>query len=173
MSNFVSAIVINAVLFNVPIYYQAVLLESATSSGLRLLVPTISATTAGISTGFLITWSRRLKWPMVLGGFLVFLGPTLLSTMDRSWPTWISLFFLVPASMGQGFQFPGTFIGILAVGEQAEQAVVTSTLILWRSLGMVLGVSVSSLVFQNSLFGFLQRFVEGAEKEKVCLTALC
>lgn len=168
MSNFVSATVINAVLFNVPIYYQAVLLESATSSGLRLLVPTISATAAGISTGFLVTWSRRLKWPMVLGGFLVFLGPVLLSTMDRSWPTWVSLLFLVPASMGQGFQFPGTFIGILAVGEQAEQAVVTSTLILWRSLGMVLGVSLSSLVFQNSLFGFLQRFVEGAEKEKVC-----
>ena len=75
--------------------------------------------------------------------------------------------FLVPSSMGQGFQFPGTFIGILAVGEQAEQAVVTSTLILWRSLGMVLGVSVSSLVLQNSLFGFLHRFVEGADKEKV------
>lgn len=56
------------------------------------------------------------------------------------------------------------------MGEQAEQAVVTSTLILWRSLGMVLGVSVSSLVLQNSLFGFLQRFVEGADKEKVSLS---
>lgn len=35
---------------------------------------------------------------------------------------------------------------------------------------MVLGVSVSSLVLQNSLFEFLQRFVEGADKEKVEFT---
>lgn len=59
LSNFLSALVINALLFNVPIFFQAVLLESATTSGLRLLVPTLAACVAGVGTGFLITWSRR------------------------------------------------------------------------------------------------------------------
>lgn len=60
-------------------------------------------------------------------------------------------------------------MAVLAVSEQAEQAVVTSTLILWRSLGMVMGVSVSSLVMQNALVVYLNQKVVGPEKEKVCL----
>lgn len=79
--------------------------------------------------------------------------------MQRGWPLAAYLLCLVPHSMGQGFQFPGTFMAVLAASEQAEQAVVTSTLILWRSLGMVLGVAGSSLVVQNSLWGYLGRHV--------------
>jgi len=97
----------------------------------------------------------------------MFFGPSGLAIMTKDMPTWLYLAFLVPASMGQGFQFPGTFMAILAVSEQAEQAVVTSTLILWRSLGMVLGVAASSLVLQNALVGYLDTFVTGPDKEKV------
>ena len=79
--------------------------------------------------------------------------------MQRGWPLIIYLLCLVPHSMGQGFQFPGTFMAILAESEQAEQAVVTSTLILWRSMGMVLGIAGSSLVVQNSLWEYLNLYV--------------
>ncbi len=64
-------------------------------------------------------------------------------------------------------EFPGTFMAILAVAKQEDQAVVTSTLVLWRSLGQVLGVAGSSLVMQNALWYYLGRFVEGDEKEWV------
>ena len=58
-------------------------------------------------------------------------------------------------------------MALLAVADQKKQAVVTSTLILWRSLGMVLGVACSSLVVQNALWYYLQVFVQGEEKESV------
>jgi hypothetical protein len=165
--NFLSAIAVNAIFFNIPLYFQAVLLESATSSGLRLVVPTVSAATAGVSTGFLITRFQRIKWPNVLGVALILLGTVCLSVMWRGMPNWVYLLFLIPSSLGQGFQFPGTFIGILSVSEQAEQAVVTSTLVLWRSLGMVMGVALSSLVLQNALVVYLQQMVDGDDKAKV------
>jgi hypothetical protein len=63
--------------------------------------------------------------------------------------------------------FPGTFMSILAVSLQAEQAVVTSTLILWRSMGNVLGVAISSLVLQNALLHYLEQKVIGSDKEDV------
>ncbi|KFY37172.1 hypothetical protein V495_07299 [Pseudogymnoascus sp. VKM F-4514 (FW-929)] len=166
-SNFVSAVTINAIIFNMPIFFQAVRLETATSSGLRLLVSALAGTICGVSTGFLITWSRRLKWPLVLGAALVFLGPVTLTTIDKDMPIFIILVFLALGSMGQGFQFPGTFMAILAVSEQAEQAVVTSTLMLWRSLGTVIGVASSSLVLQNALVKYLDAFVSGPDKEEV------
>jgi hypothetical protein len=150
-----------------PIFFQAVRLETATSSGLRLLVSALAGTICGVSTGFLITWSRRLKWPLVLGAALVFLGPVTLTTIDKDMPIYVILVFLALGSMGQGFQFPGTFMAILAVSEQAEQAVVTSTLMLWRSLGTVIGVASSSLVLQNALVKYLDAFVSGPDKEEV------
>ena len=166
-SNFVSAVTINAIIFNMPIFFQAVRLETATSSGLRLLVSALAGTICGVSTGFLITWSRRLKWPLVLGAALVFLGPVTLTTINKDMPISIILLFLALGSMGQGFQFPGTFMAILAVSDQAEQAVVTSTLMLWRSLGTVIGVASSSLVLQNALVKYLDAFVSGPDKEEV------
>jgi hypothetical protein len=63
--------------------------------------------------------------------------------------------------------FPATFMAVLAVSEQAEQAVVTSTLILWRSLGTVLGVASSSLVLQNALLYYLNEKVVGPDKDYV------
>jgi len=69
--------------------------------------------------------------------------------------------------MGQGFLFPAAFMSVLVVSEQAEQAVVTSTLILWRSLGTVLGVATSSLVVQNALLVYLEKNVVGPDKEDV------
>lgn len=87
--------------------------------------------------------------------------------MRRGWPTAAYLLCLVPGAAGQGFQFPGTFMAVLAVSSQHEQAVVTSTLLLWRSLGQVLGVACSSLVLQNALWHYLERYVDGPGKEAV------
>jgi hypothetical protein len=167
--NFLAAIIVNAILFNIPLYFQAVLLESATDSGLRLMVPSTSATIAGVSTGFLISWTKRLKWPLISGSLLILGGTICLSLMQIGMPSWVYLFFLIPSSAGQGFLFPGAFIALLSVSEQAEQAVVTSTMTLWRSLGMVLGVASSSLVVQNALVRYLNQYVTGEDKAKIVL----
>lgn len=158
-SNALSAFLMNAIIFNMPLFFQAVLLTSATTSGFCLMIITVVSSTAGTATGFLITWSKRLKWPMTIGtwGFLV--GTIVLSAMQRGWPLPAYLLCLVPHSLGQGFQFPGTFMALLAASDPREQATATSTLILWRSMGMVLGIAGSSLVVQNSLWGYLDRYV--------------
>ena len=43
----------------------------------------------------------------------------------------------------------------------------TSTLILWRSLGIVMGVSLSSLILQNALTSHLESLVSGHNKTRV------
>ncbi|CRK39064.1 hypothetical protein BN1708_020617, partial [Verticillium longisporum] len=58
-------------------------------------------------------------------------------------------------------------MAVLAVSAQRDQAVVTSTLILWRSLGMVLGIAASSLVMQNALVVYLDRHVAGPAKADI------
>lgn len=141
------------------------LLTSATESGIRLVVPQVTAATFGAATGFLVSYTRRLKWPLVLGTALTVVGTTILTGLQRGWPKWAYLLALVPSSVGQGFLFPGTFIAVLVASAQAEQAVVTSTLLLWRALGSVLGVAGSSLVLQNALRSYLAEFVTEGDAE--------
>ncbi|KAM0275695.1 hypothetical protein ACHAQH_007492 [Verticillium albo-atrum] len=166
-ANSLASILTNAILFNIPLYFQAVLLTSATASGLRLVIPSVVASTAGAITGLLITRTRRLKWPLAAGTTFFVLGTAALAALQRGWPSICYLLVLVPHSLGQGFQFPGTFMAVLAVSEQRDQAVVTSTLILWRSLGMVLGIATSSLVMQNALVVYLDRYVTGPGKADI------
>ncbi|KAK4448092.1 hypothetical protein QBC34DRAFT_408122 [Podospora aff. communis PSN243] len=166
-SNHIASFLANATLFNVPLFFQAVLLTTATTSGLRLITCSLVTSITGTATGFLISRTRRLKFPLVIGSTLVMFGMLSLSSMQRGWPTFFYVLCLALPSAGQGFQFPGTFMAILAVADQSSQAVVTSTLILWRSVGSVLGVACSSLVVQNALWYYLEKFVEGPEKEAV------
>ena len=55
----------------------------------------------------------------------------------------------------------------LAVSPQADQAVVTTTIGLWRNLGVLLGVAISSLVFQNTLAFNLWGDVTGPDKREI------
>ncbi|KAF8850921.1 MFS general substrate transporter [Acephala macrosclerotiorum] len=167
ISNTIGAICVNAIAFNLPLYFQAVLLESATTSGLRLIIPTVVASVIGFVTGFLITWTKRLKWLLVAGSLFLVLGGIALSVMYRGLPTWLYIMCIIPSSIGQGFMMPATFMAVLVVSEQAEQAVVTSTLMLWKSLGFILGVAMSSLVLQNFLISNLDKNVTGPNKEVI------
>ncbi|RFU77277.1 hypothetical protein TARUN_4953 [Trichoderma arundinaceum] len=166
-SNFIAAVLTNAILFNIPLYFQAVLLSSATSSGLRLVLPSIVSSIFGALTGFAITWTRRLKWPVLSGALWYLAGCITLCFLKRGMPGVVYLLVLIPQSIGQGFQFPGTFMAVLGSSAQSEQAVVTSTLILWRCLGLVLGVATSSLVVQNALVYYLNAFVQGEDKAEI------
>ncbi|KAM0344270.1 hypothetical protein ACHAPU_007627 [Fusarium lateritium] len=166
-SNVIAAIIANSILFNIPLYFQAVLLTSATTSGLRLIIPTIAASATGTFVGFAVTYTGRLKWPVQSGTICILIGTIGLAMLRRDLPSWVYLLILVPSSIGQGFQFPGTFMAILAASKPTEQAVVTSTLMLWRSLGQIFGIASSSLVVQNALKHYLYQYVTGEGRDDI------
>ncbi|KAF2423670.1 MFS general substrate transporter, partial [Tothia fuscella] len=163
-SNFFAQIGINTVIFNTPLYFQAVKLESASMSGFRLAAPSGLLTIFAVATGFLITWTGRMKITQVLGGFSMLMGAICLSGLWDGVPVWVATCFVVPPSLGQGLMFPATTVSVLAVSTVADQAVVTTTLNLWRNLGTVMGVAISSLIVQNFLLVYLDQYVTGTDK---------
>ncbi|KAF1846764.1 MFS general substrate transporter [Cucurbitaria berberidis CBS 394.84] len=166
-NNFFAQIGMNTILFNAPLYFQAVKLESASVSGFRLAGPSVALTICGVSAGFIMTATGRMKWLIAVGSLSMLVGATCLSSMWDDIPTWLATMFLVPSSLGQGLSFPATSLAVLATSSQEDQAVMTSTLILWRSLGIVMGVSFSSLILQNALTEYLEQLVTGHNKAKV------
>jgi MFS family permease len=166
-SNFFFQLGTFSVLFNAPLYFQAVKLESPSLSGFRLAIPAFLLMICGVSCGFFMTRTGRMKSPQVAGGISGLLGAICLSTMWKDIPAWLTTIFIIPPSAGQGLMFPATTLAVLATSTQEDQAVMTTTLVLWRQLGIVMGVAVSSLIVQNALSLYLQQFVTGSEKAEV------
>lgn len=166
-SNFFAQMGFNTVIFNAPLYFQAVKLDSASMSGFRLAIPTMALTFFGVATGYYITWTGRMKAPQVAGALSMLLGSVLLSSIWPGVPTWLVVLFIVPLSVGQGLTFPAASVGALAVSSKEEQAVMTTSLALWRNLGTVMGVSISSLIVQNVLSTELASTVSGPDRAKV------
>ncbi|OAL19565.1 hypothetical protein AYO22_09727 [Fonsecaea multimorphosa] len=158
-ANLLGGIASSTVLFNAPLFFRAVLLTSASSAGFRLGVPSLVGSLAGVSTGYIITYTRRLKPTLVFGGIMYLVGSVAILFMTKNTSATVSMILIAGVPLGQGFVFPNTMMSALAVSEQAEQAVVTTTIGLWRNLGVVLGVAVSSLVFQASLLPNLERYM--------------
>jgi MFS family permease len=167
ISNFFACMTMNTILFNIPLYFQATLLDTPTRSGTRLIVPFVCNMAGAFITGNLITYTRRLSPTMVFGYTFIVLGSIFLTTMTRSLPTWAYSWLIATATVGQGCSFPTISITILAVTHAQDMAVATSTLILFRSLGTVMGVAVSSLVSQDALMYYLEKIVIGKERDVV------
>ena len=149
----------NAVLFNVPLYLQAVRQTTPTVSGLYLISPLVGVSVTAIFTGYYITYTRRMKPTLVFGTLCLLAGAIGTTSLGPNMPLWIVLFLIPGTALGQGFFFPTVTIATLALNNQDEQAVVVTTSGLSRSLGAIMGVAVSSWVLQNSLPVFLEKEV--------------
>ncbi|KAJ3497406.1 hypothetical protein NLG97_g1936 [Lecanicillium saksenae] len=167
LSNFGGAVMSNAILFNVPLYYQAVLLVSATLSGHQLMLLAIITSAAGALAGFLITITRRLQWPLICATALYPCTIACLVCMPREVTAGVFLIALVPYSLANGLQYTTTAVAVLATSATDEQAIIMSTLAIWRSLGTVLGVALSSVVVQNALLYYLNLLVRGPHRDHV------
>ncbi|KAL4904986.1 hypothetical protein BDW74DRAFT_153912 [Aspergillus multicolor] len=165
--NFFGSIAVNTMIFNAPLYFQAVKLASPTDSGLRLVASTLAVTCSSVATGFLITWSKRLKPTIMIGDVFLLLGGLAAATMGVNTPDVVAMICVSLASLGQGFAFPSLMVSVLATSETDEQAVATTTLGLFRNLGSVMGVATSSWIFQNTLVYQLDEKVTQPDKEAV------
>jgi hypothetical protein len=80
--------VMSTILFNIPLYFQAMLLDTPTRSGTRLIAPFFFTMVAAFVTGNLITYARRLLPTTVFGYAFIVLRSISLASMTRTFPTW-------------------------------------------------------------------------------------
>lgn len=104
---------------------------------------------------------------MLVVGAVVFLaGSIAVYFMDRKYNEATKIVLITPTPLSQGFIYPGSMMAAFATSSQDDQGVITTTLSLWRNLGIVVGVSISSLVFQNMLNIHLEKEVQGPDAAK-------
>ncbi|KAM3516089.1 hypothetical protein MY11210_000371 [Beauveria gryllotalpidicola] len=140
-----------AYLFMLPLFFQAVLLESAAKAGARLAIPSLAGPLGGLVAGLVMSrWGKLV--PLVrVGAFFMLLGNTLTATLAFSDSSWKYFAYIFPANFGQGIIYPSILFTSLASFEHADHAVSASTVYLVRSLGTMWGVSITSAILQTTL----------------------
>lgn len=156
-------------LFYIPLYFQAVDGVSATGAGLRLL-PSIFAGVAGsLFAGFVMKWTGKYYWLTIIAYALLTSGVAVICLFSGALAasTVGMILGMVAAAFGNGIGVTTTLISLsmspnlLSVSTNAsdtvsnatpeDQAVVTACSYLFRSLGSVIGLSLSSTVVQQLL----------------------
>lgn len=157
----------SAILFNSPFIFQVLKLKSSSDSGMLFMAPNIAVTITGICSGFIMTATGRTKPLMLTGASLIICGSFILYRVDYQVPTLLLAAFLIPTSAGMGLNTPAVSVAVLATTCRDDQAVMTTTLALWRRLGTLLGVSLGSAACQSALVRGLSLWVTGPDRLEV------
>ncbi|THH04876.1 hypothetical protein EW146_g10056 [Bondarzewia mesenterica] len=156
-------------IFYVSLYTQAVLNKSAADAGLAL-IPSIVGGVAGSllggvvmqTTGKYHAYTIATYVCMVIGAAIIALttGAVVHSFLGME-------VGLVLMSIGNGSGITTTLIALIANAGTTDQAVATAVSYLFRSLGSVVGLSVGSTLFQDTLRKYLHARLVGQDVEEI------
>lgn len=142
-----------AMIFYIPLYYQVVDGKSATAAGLRLLPAIMLGVIGSLFAGQVMKRTGRYFWLTVICYATLVLGmiPVILCTGSIVKSTIGISIGISICGFSNGIGVTSSLIALIANATPADQAIATACSYLFRSLGSVTGVSLSSTIFQQSL----------------------
>lgn len=103
-----------AYLFTLPLFFQVVLLDSATKAGTRLAIPSLATPVGGVIAGVIMSRWGKLLSLVRIGAVLMTLGNGLVASFGFYDSTWKYIVFIFPANLGQGIIYPAMLFTTLA-----------------------------------------------------------
>ncbi|KAF9295349.1 hypothetical protein BGZ74_010870 [Mortierella antarctica] len=139
------------IMFFMPLYFQIVRQESATSAGLEMLPLIVGLLIASIGSGVMVSKWGQYRPFIWVGLALCTTGTGLLTllTGDSSRGTIIGYLFIV--GFGLGCSMQTVMLAIQSSVATKDIAVATANATFFRTVGSVLGVAVTGTVFNNQV----------------------
>ena len=105
-----------------PLYFQGVILGSATTAGIRLIIPSLATPIGGLVAGIVMSQWGGLLWIVRAGAACMVLGNALATSFAMREPSWKYLVYIFPANSGQGMVYPGILFTSLASFDHADRS---------------------------------------------------
>nr|GAT43737.1 vacuolar amino acid permease [Mycena chlorophos] len=151
LSNFLSATCNFSVSFFFPVWFQTVMMESPTTAGAHITPNSIAASLGSVVAGLLMHRFGRYKAISLVFGWFPFVGAVLLSRMTMSSGPLQSWLSIIPFGFGNAIVMQTNLIALLAHLHESQTAIGTGFAALFRGMGQVGGVAISSAIFQSRL----------------------
>ncbi|RIB10365.1 major facilitator superfamily domain-containing protein [Gigaspora rosea] len=149
--NFFYGMTFYSLLFFMPIYFQVVKSESATTSGLELLPFMLSIVFMDICAGQLVSRTVFFSYGTIcaFGSILMIVGSGLMSTFSENTSKEQIVVYSIIAGFGIGLIMQSSVLAGQGIVQYKDIATVTSLLSFFQSMGIVLGIAISGTVFNN------------------------
>jgi MFS family permease len=159
---FNSGLLLEWVIYFLPLYFQAVREVTPLASGVDILPLSVMLAPFAIVAGILLSKLGRYR-PLHWTGFaFTAIGCGLFSILDSnsSKAAWVC--FQIVAALGLGFVMTTILPSIQAALPESDTATATSTFAFVRSFGFVWGITIPSIVFQARFDALLGRISDEA-----------
>ncbi|TXT03854.1 hypothetical protein VHUM_04331 [Vanrija humicola] len=153
-SNLTMAACIFSMLYNVPLFFSAVRLQSSTVAGAHLLPYSVLIGFGSLAIGYVMRRTGRYYPAMLFSGVLIALSCALMLTWTTGVPEWLTWLAPTPAGFGYAGALTSTLVALMAdvtKNGRSEIAVATSMTYMFRTVGQVLGVAFSAAILQATL----------------------
>jgi EmrB/QacA subfamily drug resistance transporter len=151
----IMAFIIGAGMFGaiimLPLYFQIVKGDSATSAGLKLIPFMIGIVTMSIVSGKLITKRGHYKRFPIIGLALMTIGLAMLATLTETTSFWKLAIYAILIGAGLGLSMQTIVIALQNSVEFRDLGVATSANTFFRSIGATMGVALFGTVYASRL----------------------
>ncbi|EIN07892.1 vacuolar amino acid permease [Punctularia strigosozonata HHB-11173 SS5] len=166
-SNFLVANCNFAIQFFFPMWFQTVLLRSASNAGLHMTPNSISMSTGSLFAGWMLHRTGKYKLLSTICGIFPFIACLLITQIreDSGFvQEWLSI---IPMGFGNAVVLQTMLSAMLAHLPENAVAVGTGFGTLFRGIGQVGGVAISSALFQSRLDKELRRRIHGPDAHRI------
>lgn len=134
-----------------PVYFQAVKLDTPKRSGIACLATALPLVPGGIAGGFAIAKTGRYKPNQILGFGLMMVGIGLFSMLDKDSAIVAWIFFQIIFALGAGLVLTALLPAIQAPLSEDDTAAATATWGFMQSFGFIWGAAIPSAIFNNQI----------------------
>lgn len=137
--------------YYLPIYFQAVTGASATLSGVEMLPFSLGAALVAVVSGLLVAKTGKYKIISLAGYAVMVLGFGLMCDLSATSSRAKQEIYILIAALGVGCNFQTPLIILQAAMPMADMAVATSAMVLLRSIGGSVGITVGGAIYASQL----------------------
>jgi hypothetical protein len=147
----VHGIILWAILYFMPLYFEAVKGYGPILAGVSMFPWTFTVAPGSVATGIAIAVTGKYRWANWVGWFFTTLGMGLLILLkpDTSTVAWV--FLNLVGGIGTGMLFPAMALAVQASAAVKDQAYAANMFSFFRAFGQTLGVAIGGVIFQNQM----------------------
>ncbi|KAF9569492.1 vacuolar amino acid permease [Agrocybe pediades] len=167
LSNLFMSMSAFSMLYNAPLYFEAVRLNSAAEAGLHLLPHSFAISTGSVFAGWIMRRTGKLYTLTLVSALLsiyAMVSASLWSESSSQFHLWVDL---IPQGFGMASFITSTLIAMIVGVYKEDMAVATGITYLFRTTGQVLGVSLSGAILQAVLLQKLRERITGPDAAQV------
>ncbi|KAF8505116.1 MFS general substrate transporter [Hysterangium stoloniferum] len=167
ISNLLVSPVCLAVMYFFPMFFETVMLTSASTAGAHLLPNSMAMSTGSLFAGWIMSTTGKYRIMDMVFGTCPAIATMLLTRLNENSAIFTQWFTIIPLGFGNPVVFQTTLLALLVNVDRSAMAVATGFVQLWRCIGQVCGVTFASAVLQSILGRELTKRITGPDAAEV------